>query len=324
MSMSELHHLAGDANRSEYAELLKLSTTAAVLDAIEGGALDHLARELKLLGGPLQAFRTTSDDPSLTAPVARDRKSGELLTAVQVQRRYLEAVWEHHRTQPAVDPEIKDALVRWHFVLDQLDANPSLLDGELDWVIKRLLLDAVLRDGAPGIDVDDAWARLRAWGPVNALVETHDALLDLPPDTDPEVVETRLREVLGRRFKQAERHVARTGLNWAQFPAVRETWLRLKTVDLKYHEISAEGGYYDWWCAAKRVSRVLDPQRIERAMQSPPERTRATIRGRYVDRHSAQGGPQSLRVGWEKIVIQRANGEARTIHLKDPYQHTLE
>jgi hypothetical protein len=134
-----LHHLAGDANRSEYAELLKLSTTAAVLDAIEGGSLDDLARNLKLIGGPLAAFRATSDDPQLQTAVARDRASGELLTAVQVQRRYLEAVWEHHRKQASVDPETKDALVRWNFVLEQLEQNPRLLDGELDWVIKRVL-----------------------------------------------------------------------------------------------------------------------------------------------------------------------------------------
>jgi hypothetical protein len=29
-------------------------------------------------------------------------------------------------------------------------------------------------------------------------------------------------------------------------------------------------------------------------------------------------------VGWEKIVLQLGNGQARTIHLKDPYQHTLD
>ena len=36
------------------------------------------------------------------------------------------------------------------------------------------------------------------------------------------------------------------GLSLEDFPAARRAWLRLKVVDLKYHELSTEGGYFDW------------------------------------------------------------------------------
>ena len=310
-----LHLLAGDANRSEYSELLKLSTTAAVLDAIEAGALDGMARQIRLRGGPVGAFRATAYDPGLRAVVARDRATGAPLTALDVQRRYLEAVWEHHRGLPSVSPEVKDTLVRWNFVLDALAEAPASLDSELDWVMKRRLMRAVLHDAWPDLEEGVAWARLRAWGRANALVEARAAALDLHPETPGPVVRSRLRGHLGWRFARLARLVERDGLDWAEFPRVREVWLRLKTVDLRYHEISREGGYYDWLAKARQVTSVLDPARVAAAAKEPPPRTRAAARGAWV-RRVGQG---RVRVGWEQVKLEQ-DGQVKTIALSDPYR----
>lgn len=318
-----LHLLAGDANRSEYVELLKLATTSAVLDAIEAGAFDEMARRLELREGPVGAFRRTSRDPTLKAIVARDRETNEQLTALAVQRRYLYATWEHFRSQPSVPPEVKDALVRWNFVLDGLAESPLTLDGELDWVIKLKLMNATLEDARPDLTLEEAWGELRAWGPVNAQIELRCPGLELDADLPGPAVELRLRAALGRAaFRRAARAVASEELAWEELPAVRAAWLRLKTIDLKYHEISSEGGYYDWWADSHRVSRVLEPERIEAAMRAPPPRTRAGIRGRYVDEYAKQA--RGVRVGWDRIVVEQAQGSQRTIHIRDPYQHELE
>ena len=310
------HLLAGDANRSEYAELLKLATSCAVLDAIEAGALDGLARRIRLKGGALGAFRATAADPTLRAVVAKDRATGEPLTACDVQRRYLEAVWEHFRGSGApLSPELKDALVRWNFVLDALGEAPASLDSELDWVMKRKLMRAVLKDAWPDLDEDVAWARLRAWGRVNALVEARAPALDLHPETPGQVVRSRLRSHLGWRFASAARAVERGGLEWGDFPRVREAWLRLKTVDLRYHEVSREGGYYDWLAKARQVSLVLDPVRVQEAIHAPPPRTRAAARGAWVRR----GLQSRVRVGWERVQFEEA-GRTRTVQMTDPYE----
>lgn len=310
-----LHLLAGDANRSEYAELLKLATTTAVLDAIEAGALDSMARRIRLRGGPLGAFRATAADPGLRAVIGRDRVTGEPLTALDVQRRYLEAVWEHYRGQGGVEPEVKDALVRWNFVLEALKDSPHSLDSELDWVMKKKLMRAVLQDAWPDLDEGVAWARLRAWGPLNALVEARAPALDLHPETPGPVVRDRLRGHLGWRFAGAARVIERDGLQWADFPRVREVWMRLKTVDLRYHEVSREGGYYDWLAKARQVTTVLDPARVAEAACNPPPRTRAAARGAWV----RSGGERRVRVGWERVQVE-SNGRTRTIHMNDPYR----
>ena len=311
-----LHHLVGDANRSEYAEALKLATTEAVLDALEGGALDDLAARLVLDGGPVAALKATSADPTLRRQVARDRRTGERLTAVQVQRRYLEATWEFFRARGDIRPETKDALVRWSFVLDRLEDDPRTLDQELDWVIKLRLLATTLAAALPGRDESAAWATLAAWGPVNALLEQHapaESLDDLGRGTR---VAARVRTVLGWwAFRRAARTVARAKLDWAELPAVRAAWLRLKALDLRYHELSREGGPFDRLAEAGRIARIVDPQRVARARVEPPARTRAAIRGAWIRRGN-------VRVGWDRVVIQGADGEPRrTVPLDDPYAH---
>jgi hypothetical protein len=313
-----LHLLVGDANRSEYAERLKLATTAAVLDAIEAGVLARVARRIVLLAGPLGALRATARDPGLTRPIARDRETGAPLTALDVQRRYLEAVWEHFRTRgEPLDDETKDSLARWSFVLDQLGHDPMALDRELDWVMKKRLLDRTLEDALPGVPLDEAWARLAAFGELNAALEKQAPALELALDATPESVERELTQALGPRVVARARRALPASLPLAQFPAVRAAWLRLKIVDLKYHEISVEGGFYDWLERDGLVARELGEDELERAQSEPPPRTRARIRGDFVRRSTIY---RACRVGWDRVVIEPRGEKSRTIWLKDPYR----
>lgn len=315
-----LHVLAGDANRSEYVEFLKLATTVAVLDAVEAGALDALANRVHLLGGPAEAMRRVADDPSLRAVVARDAATGIGLTALDVQRLVLEAVWSHFGAQPSVPAELKNALVRWNFVLDRLADDPRTLDGELDWVIKHGLLSAALHEelGARG------WELLAAWGPVNQLLEQVAPHVELRGNPGPAAVRGTLRGALGaRRFRRARAHVRAEGLDWGAFPPVRRAYLRLKTIDLKYHELSRAGGYYDWLDREGTLARVLDRAAVERACAEAPARTRARLRGEAVLR-AAKDGKAKVRVGWDRVVYEVDGREPRQVRLPDPYAHDPE
>lgn len=313
-----LQVLVGDANRSEYAESLKLATTAAVLDAIEAGALDATASRIQLLAGPLGALRATARDPGLTRPVARDRETGAPLTPLDVQRLYLEAVWDHSRRRAeGLDDETKEALARWGFVLDQLAQDPLALDRELDWVVKKRLLDRTLEDALPGHPLDEGWARLATFGPLNALVEAREPGLVFEPGTDAARVAARLTEVLGQgELARAQAKLGPT-LSLADFPGVRAAWLRLKTVDLRYHEISVEGGYYDWLERDGLVARVVTDADVERAASEAPARTRARIRGDFVRRSTSF---RACRVGWDRVVFEPRGDSERTVWLTDPYR----
>jgi proteasome accessory factor A len=316
-----LHLLVGDANRCEYAEWLKIATTAGVLDAIEAGAIDAVAASFTLLGGPLGALRATASDPRLVRPVARDRKTGKPLTALDVQRRYLEATWEHHRSLgPAVEPEARDALVRWSFVLDQLGQGPQGLDRELDWVLKKRILDRTLEDALPGVELEAAWDRIVLWGSVNAALEAKAPEEEFPGElVGPAVLEV-LRAKLGpRRVAKLARRLP-PDVAWTDFPAVRRAWLRLKVVDLRYHELSREGGYYDWFQRDGLVARELTAEEIARAETDPPQKTRARIRGDFVKKAPSY---RACKVGWDRVVIEPRGEPKRTISLADPYRFEL-
>jgi proteasome accessory factor A len=130
-----LHVLVGDANMSEVATYLKVGTTAIVLSMIEDDAID---RDLTL-DNTVQAFRAVSRD--LTCRLPLRLKSGRSATAIDVQREFLELAHRYYRDRE-LDTVTKDILVRWEHVLDRLEQDPMTLSREVDWVIKRDLLES--------------------------------------------------------------------------------------------------------------------------------------------------------------------------------------
>lgn len=313
-----LHLLCGDANRADASALLKLETTELVLDAIEAGALDDLAAAIELRGGPAGALRATSSDPTLRRVVARDRRTHAPLTALDVQRRYLEAVWSWARERAT--PAQREALVRWRSTLERLEQDPRGLDRELDWAIKLRLLSSALEEALPG-GADHAWALLAAWGPVNALLEAHAPATTFAPGDDPRRV---VERALGPwRARRARRHVARAGLDWSELPAVRAAWLRAKALELRYHELSSDGGPFPRLVEAGAVVQALDPAEVERARRAPPAGTRAARRARWVTSEEAH-----VRVGWDHVLVGAGEAEddggagepPRRVDLSDPYR----
>jgi proteasome accessory factor PafA2 len=129
-----LHVIVGDANMSEFTTYLKVGTTAIVLSMLEDDCID---RELAL-DNPVQAFRTVSRDLDCRAPLRL--KDGRSLTAVALQREFLELAHRYYRDRE-LDTVTKDVLVRWEYVLDRLEQDPMSLSRELDWVIKRHLIE---------------------------------------------------------------------------------------------------------------------------------------------------------------------------------------
>ena len=231
-----LHLLAGDANRAETSQLLKLGVTELALDAIEAGALDALAARLELRGGAAGALRATAADPNLRAVVARDRLTLTPLTALEVQRLYLDAVgeWAAGREFPA---RARDALDRLRFTVERR-ARPAVArprarlgDQAAPALSPRSRTPCPTgRSTAPG----RSWPR---WPPADALLERRAPDLALPMGEPAEATRARVERAVGRF---AARRAAR-GLDWAALPAVRAAWLRLKALDLRYHDGSRRG-----------------------------------------------------------------------------------
>jgi proteasome accessory factor A len=136
-----LHIITGDANLSEVATLLKIGTTAIVLQLIEAGALTHLDLEME---SPVQDIQGISRD--ITLGYKLKLKNGRLLTALEMQWLYFEAAQKYHSQYglDAIGEEelAADILHRWEHVLTSLEADVYLLAKQLDWVAKLQIVTA--------------------------------------------------------------------------------------------------------------------------------------------------------------------------------------
>ena len=137
-----LHVIIGDANLAELSTYLKVGTTSLVLAMIEARALP---RDLTI-EEPVEALQAISHDPSLTHKVRL--RDGRQLTALEVQRLYLEQAEKFVAAQGETDEQTADVLRRWAEVLDDLAIDPMRCADRLDWPAKLRLLEGYRsRDG---------------------------------------------------------------------------------------------------------------------------------------------------------------------------------
>jgi proteasome accessory factor A len=146
-----LHVIAGDANMSEVATLLKLGTTSIVLAMIE----DDEYPEHLVIQDPVRAIRKVSHDPTLSACVLMN--DGRMLTALQIQFEILDAAKKYASRfgLESVDTEVgENVLLRWESVLNGLDTSPLSVAHIVDWVAKKRIVDGFSqRHGIEGNDV---------------------------------------------------------------------------------------------------------------------------------------------------------------------------
>lgn len=157
-----LHLLIGDANLSEWAQVLRVGATALVLEAIESGA----QVDWPVLEDPLEALQRVNRDPELRAELAL--ANGRRMTAIEIQRRYVEGV---RRALGRLSPSSWKARVLgyWEETLDALEQDPESLADRVDWIAKAQLL----RDEVA--DPDDREVLRRRGGELLREGESRDA-----------------------------------------------------------------------------------------------------------------------------------------------------
>jgi proteasome accessory factor A len=133
-----LHVIVGDANLSEYTIYLRMGVTSLVLSMIEDGAV----KKSLSLRDPVRAIKEVSHDPSCRRTIALE--NGQKLSAVEIQREYLEMAQKYASSRSA-DESTRDVLARWEHVLGCLARDPMELDAQIDWVIKRALIEGFMQ-----------------------------------------------------------------------------------------------------------------------------------------------------------------------------------
>jgi proteasome accessory factor A len=129
-----LHVIAGDANLSEYTVYLRSGAAALVLSMIEDGAID---RNLSLRD-PVRAIKEVSQDPSCKKELQLE--TGKRMTAVQIQSEYLEMALRYVASRE-IDEITEDVLSKWRHVMECLARDPMELDAQIDWVMKKSLIE---------------------------------------------------------------------------------------------------------------------------------------------------------------------------------------
>ncbi|MEE6280816.1 depupylase/deamidase Dop [Georgenia sp. MJ170] len=159
-----LHIIAGDANLLEVSTYLKVATTSLVLWLLEQEAVP-LALDAVALDDAVAENRLVSHDTTLTHRLTL--ADGRQLTALEIQRCYLEVIRDALEARGQTDEETRDVLDRWESVLDRLGQDPALCAGEVEWVAKLRVLDAMRRRDNIGWDdprlaaLDLQWSDVR-------------------------------------------------------------------------------------------------------------------------------------------------------------------
>jgi proteasome accessory factor A len=131
-----LHVIVGDSNMSETTTMLKVGATDLVLRMVEAGVpIKDMSLE-----NPIRAIREISHDLTGRRPVrlANGKEAG----ALDIQAEYLERARAFVDSTGLHTPNVKRVLDLWERGLRAVgEGDLSLVDRELDWVIKHRLVE---------------------------------------------------------------------------------------------------------------------------------------------------------------------------------------
>ncbi len=109
------------------------------------------------------------------------------------------------------------------------------------------------------------------------------------------------------KYQLLQRHADRHGLSWSD--------PRMGQLDLAYHDIDPQRGLFGRLEAHASVPTLVEPEEIDRAIDTPPQTTRARLRGAFVAAALRHG--RDYTVDWSHL---RLNDVAqRAVMCKDPF-----
>jgi proteasome accessory factor A len=142
-----LHVIVGDSNMSETTTMLKVGSADLVLRLIEAG----VAMRDMTLENPIRAIREISHDMTGRRPVRL--ANGQTMSALEIQREYLQRASDLVDGVGTHDPAHKATLELWDRTLTAIETDRlSLVDTEIDWVIKYRLIEEYAAKHGLGLD----------------------------------------------------------------------------------------------------------------------------------------------------------------------------
>lgn len=303
-----LQVICGETLCSHQATWLRAATTALVVAMADGGL--HPGRDVQL-ANPVEAIRTFARDPTCTAQAAT--VSGKQITALEIQRHYLDLARKAIRKTSFMPPWTEQAIEPWESILDRLqNGAPDNLGTCLDWPIKYHLYSRHIRSAG------FSWPLLAKWSVVgsflNRLAQSSSdkkprarltANIILNPGTTVHAVLEHLRPHLHQREMSCD-----------QLPAYLKLRDELLALDWNFARLGPSGIFNRLDQQGVLDHRVpwIREQDIQKAVTDPPARGRARIRGDAIKMLHAQGRRESA--NWQ-AVFDAPN--RRWLDLSDPF-----
>ncbi|HEV7167113.1 MAG TPA: Pup--protein ligase [Micrococcaceae bacterium] len=209
-----LHVIVGDSSMSETTTLLKVGTVDLLLRMIEQGVI---MRDMRM-ENPIRSIREISHD--LTGRQLVRLANGRELTALAIQQEFLSRVSDFVAKAGAHTPHVPRILELWERTLNAIESGDhSSIDTEVDWAIKKKLLDGYsLRHGldldSPRIaQLDLAYHDISPSRGLFNILESHgaaarvvdDVVVKAAVDVPPQTTRARLRGDFVRRAQEAGR-----------------------------------------------------------------------------------------------------------------------
>ncbi len=240
-----LHVIVGDSNMSEFATYLKIGTTAIVLRMIE----DNFIKQRLALRDSVRAIQQISEDITCTRKI--ELENGKRLSGVEMQWEYLECAKQYFE-QVESDPVTDQIMARWEYVLTCLETDPMQLDRELDWVIKKKLIETYVEsrqlkwNSAKVLMLDLQYHNIRPELGLYYKLEKDGRVERIVSDSEVEHAmhhppETTRAKFRGRFVKLANERKILCGVNWSYiqlYEPYQKLFLSTDPLQAEYEEAS--------------------------------------------------------------------------------------
>ncbi len=288
-----LHLILGDSNLSNWSNLIKLGTTGLVLDVLE----QSIRKDFPVLLNPIDTLHQISCDLGL-----RQRyklRTGESITAIEIQRRYWYAVRDFYNHQRE---EKKELIIQmWDNALSALERNPYGLSDKADWAIKYRVFS---NDVLPRLKTN--WDEVKAWQNIISLTG-HLGKPGIFEDTS-KYMKNKLPKV---NYEMVSDLITSQKLDWKDYLRQRKNHAALRVCDTLFHSIDRDSVLAKYW-TRESMYLPFNENDIENARHNPPTGTRAQIRSRVIRSASKN---RLLGMDWDKLIMK----DGRVISLDDPF-----
>jgi hypothetical protein len=268
------HLLCGERLRSDVATFLRIGTTALVVAMIEANVA--CGGEVAL-AHPLEALALIARDTEGRRSVAT---AAGHLTAVQIQRWYLNRALEHLKA-PWMPAWAREVCARWDEMLTRVEQGPEACCRSLDWAIKL----AIFRDRARRRGFD--WDLLPVWTRIADIVEPARLATKAPEDT--------FDWAEGAVGAIVNEHGLQLG-DLRRFVALRQ---ELFEVDVRFGQLGSRDLFEALDARGVLDHKMPGVDRIDDAVDQPPKQGRARLRGETI--REAAGTGRQCSCSWEYV-----------------------